>query len=258
MASPVIIVRKIGDGQDAGSEPVAPDDVQRIEASLLPASRRLLMTFPVKGLERPFIRHLEQRIHRNPRDLLAHVRRLVLMRSIDDCDGVYGALIDLFLVLGYRGLPLRRRLLSLVRDKLSAEQTAFLHAHLEDGVRPADVSASTTRSCLSPHVTGSTALVTGPDPASGSREDLVAIARSSLAKGDDEAAQGLLEGALEIDPGSEEVCMELLSLYKRKRLQKAFKRTYASVLGRQLARPDLWQTLATRFQEERERANEQL
>jgi len=51
---------------------------------------------------------------RNPRDLLSHVRRLYLANALEEAEAITGALTDIFLVLGRRGRPLRRRLLNLV------------------------------------------------------------------------------------------------------------------------------------------------
>ncbi len=258
MKSPAVIVRKLDDDRSEVPDASLLEEAQRIEASLLPSSGHLLMEFPVKGLETRYLGHLEQRIHRNPRDLTAHVRRILLWRAMRDSEGVYGAIVDLFLVLAYRGRPLRSRLLTYVRDALTAEQAQMLHDSLEDGLDPADVRISTARSCLSKHVTGTTGVVTGPQNATARGPDLLSIARDALSSGDDDTARSMLEGAVEADPGNEEACVELLSLYRRRNLGAAFRRTYTMALGRQLARPDLWRATAARFEKERQHSDEQL
>jgi len=253
-----VIVRKVGaDGHEVPDAHLL-EEARRIEASLLPNSNQLVMDFPVGGFETRYLRHLEQRIHRNPRDLLSHVRRIVLWRALKDWDGVYGALIDLFLALGYRGRPLRSRLLGLASADLTPEQREFLSDHLEEGLDPDNVGASTARSCLSRHVSGTTSVVAGPQSGNKRDRNLLAVAREALAKGDDATAQSILEGAIEADPGSDEVCLELLALYKRLNLRADFMRTYTMALGRQLARPDLWRAMAARFEKERRHSDEQL
>ena len=253
MEAHAFIVRKVGESPAENRDGAALDEARSIEASLLPPSRKLLRDLPVAGLESQYIRHLEQRIHRNPRDLLSHVRRLLLNRSLGDSDGVYGALVDLFIVLGYRGRPLRSRLLKLCKDQLSPEQNQYLQKHLEDGLDARDAHCNTRRSCLSSQVSGKTTLVARSDKRSRGGQDLLDLARDALARGEVDAAQELLEGALEVDPGSEPVCLELLALYKGSNRRVDFMRTYTAMLGRQLARPDLWQAMALRINDEQRR-----
>lgn len=250
MNARAVVVRKTGEA--SAIDDGALEEARSIEASLLPPSSKLLRDFPVDGLERQYLRHLEQRIHRNPRDLLSHVRRLLLNSVLDDGEGVYGALVDLFIVLGYRGRPLRNRLLGVSGYKLTSEQRRFLEAHLEDGLEASDVHLGTSRSCLSQQVSGKTSLVVRSGDSGEPGRDLLDVAMDALARGEDDAAQELLEGALEADPGSEPVCIELLALYKRRNSRDDFMRTYTAMLGRELARPDLWQAMAARINDKRQ------
>ena len=258
MTSPVVIVRKVEDDQPEAADVSPLQEAQRLEASLLPSSGRLLMDFPVRGMERSYLWHLEQRIHRNPRDLQSHVRRILLWRALRDGDAMYGAIVDLFLVLGYRGRPLRSRLLALVGAELSSDRMEILSGNMEHGLEPTDARISTEHSLLSRHVTGTTGVVVNTAESPARQRDLLAVARDALAHGDDAAAQSVLEGALDADPGAEEVSLELLALYKRKHLYADFKRTYTVVLGRQVARADLWRAMAVRFEKEHRGTDEQL
>ncbi len=226
---------------EARGEPVA------IEVSLLPPTRRLLRDFPVPGLERPYLRHLEQRIVRNPRDLLSHVRRLYLADALDDSGAITGALADLFLVLGKQGRPLRRRLLNLVGAQLTTQQFAFFVAHLEDGLDENEPIPEILQSRLSKHVAGTTCIVTRADTRALRAEDPVKLARDSIAGGHVDVAQAVLEGALESDPGNTEVCEGLLDLYRENGLRDSFFRTYTALLGRRLACRDRWDRLAREF-----------
>ena len=250
MEARAVVVRKTGEA--SAIDDAAFEEALGIEASLLPPSSKLLREFPVAGFEPQYLRHLEQRIHRNPRDLRSHVRRLLLNRALSDGEGVYGALVDLFIVLGYRGRPLRNRLFSVSEDSLTEEQRRFLKAHLEDGLEASEVHCSTSRSCLSQQLSGKTTVVVRTGDSRHRGRDILDIARDALARGEDAAAQELLEGALEADPGSEPVCLELLALYRRLNSRADFMRTYTAMLGRQLARPDLWQAVAARINDRRQ------
>ena len=218
-----------------------------IEVSLLPPTRRLLRDFPIPGLERPYLRHLEQRIVRNPRDLLSHVRRLYLANALDDVATITGALTDLFLVLGKHGRLLRRRLLKLVKPQLTAKQRHFFAAHLEHGLEGTEVIPEIPRSRLSKHVLGTTRIVCRSDDDALNSDDPVRLARDSIARGHYDVAQAVLEGAIEADPGNADVSAALVELYDGGNLRSSFDKTYTALLGRQLACRDRWDELARRF-----------
>ncbi len=219
---------------------------QEIEVSLLPKSKKLLRDFPAPGLQQPYLRHLEQRVLRNPRDLLSHVRRLFTASALGDVAATEGALADLFIVLGSRGKPLRTRLFKLVADELSSEHRAFFFSHLEGGLDANEAMPNLPQSRLSRRIAGTTQIVVrlgDKDPA----DRAVDLARESMESGRYDMAQAVLEGALETDPGDREVCEELLGLYRQRNLGRSFLRTYTALLGRQLAVPEQWARLAADF-----------
>ncbi len=219
---------------------------QAVEVSLLPKSRKLLRDFPAPGLEQPYLRHLEQRVLRNPRDLLSHVRRLFIASDLGDVAATEGALADLFIILGSRGKPLRTRLLEQVADKLSTERRAFFYSHLEGGLDVNEAMPNLPQSRLSRRIVGTTQIVVrlGDKDRTDRSVDL---ARESMENGQYDMAQAVLEGALESDPGDKEVCEELLGLYRQRNLRRSFFRTYTAMLGRQLAVPEQWARLSADF-----------
>ena len=223
------------------------DEPVAIEVSLLPPTRRLLREFPVPGLERPYLRHLEQRIARNPRDLLSHVRRLYLASALDDTDAIIGALADLFLVLGRHGRQLRCRLLGHVAAQLTTEQFGFFEEHLERGLDGNETIPETSQSRLSKRVEGTTRIVTRAGDTAPGPDDPVKLARDSIANGHPDVAQAVLEGALELDPGNREVSEALLELYGERDLRGSFYKTYTTLLGRELACRGRWDALADKY-----------
>ncbi len=224
-------------------------DALAIEPSLLPESRRLLRDFPFPGLERPYLSHLEQRIARNPRDLLSHVRRLYLANALEDADAIAGALTDLFLVLGVEGQRLRQRMLRLVETHLGEEQLAFFRSHIDRGLDGSEAIPSTPHSRLSKRLLGTTRIVTRAEADSSSVENPVQLARDSIANGHHDVAQAVLEGALESDPGNRQVSEALLALYSNLNLRDGFMRTYTAMLGRHLASRELWDRLAGSYRQ---------
>jgi hypothetical protein len=223
------------------------DGAFEVEPSLLPPSRRLRRRFAVPGLDCGYLRHLEERIQRNPRDLHAHVERVLLRESRSDGVELFAALIDLFIALGPGGRALRSRLLNRAAPRLTSDQHTFLDAHLDTPLQADAPGAAVPGACLSRPVEGTTLIVRRRDAKSAERMDAAALAREALAAGDAAAAQALLEEALEIDPGLPEASLELLALYQRGNQRADFERTRAALLGRRLARPDLWERTAVYF-----------
>ncbi len=224
-----------------------PAEELSIEVSLLPPTRRLLRDFPVPGLERSYLRHLEQRIARNPRDLLSHVRRIYLADALVDADAISGALADLYLVLGRQGQALRRRLLNLAGAHLTTEQFGFFVAHLEHGLDENEPIPDIPQSRLSKRVIGTTRIVSRSGGDAPDADDPVRLARESIARGHQDTAQAVLEGALESDPGNRDVSRELLQLYSDRDLRGSFSTTYTALLGRELAGREAWDKQARRF-----------
>ncbi|MDJ0941757.1 MAG: hypothetical protein QNJ00_18475 [Woeseiaceae bacterium] len=225
-------------------------DLDKVEGSLLPATRRLSPQFPVAGMQSRYLAFQQHRIQRNPRDLLAHVRRVMMEVATGDAASVNGALVDLFLVLGSRGRQLRRRLLVYASPQLDPGQRRFFREHLDAGLRSADITEDIPHSRLSQQRAGSVSIVKRRDAAASI--EAVKLARDSIAAGHDEHAQSLLEGIVERDPGNEAACRELLGLYSRNGLRKSLLRTYSASLGRQLALPEIWRYLAAELPDERQ------
>ena len=222
-------------------------DALAVEPSLLPESRRLLRDFPFPGLEHPYLCHLEQRIARNPRDLLSHVRRLYLANALGDTDAIAGALTDLFLVLGEEGQRLRERMLRLCQSNLEPEQLTFFRSHLEHGLDGNEAMPATPQSRLSKRLLGTTKIVTRAETDNSVKQNPVQLARDSIANGHHDVAQAVLEGALESDPGDRQVSEALLALYSNLDLRDSFTKTYTSMLGRHLASRELWDRLANSY-----------
>ena len=217
-----------------------------VDVSMLPPTRRLLRDFPVPGLEKPYLRHLEQRIVRNPRDLLSHVRRVYLASALNDSAAIAGALTDLYLVLGRAGRRLRRRLLSLVADQLGVDHLRFFESHLDCGLDETEATSDIPESRLSKRLLGTTSIVSRASDADEFR-DPVRLALDSISKGHDDLAQAVLEGALETDPGNTPVSEALLALYAGRAMRDDFRKTYTALLGRRLACRDRWDEVAQRF-----------
>ncbi|HIP53307.1 MAG TPA: hypothetical protein EYH03_04765 [Chromatiales bacterium] len=210
-----------------------------VEASLLPETRRLAPRFKIAEWNDAYLRYMQRRLRRNPRDLKSHVRRILMLHDQGRNEACFGALVDLFLVLGSGGRALRNKLLAQLQEDLSSAQRVFLQEHLEGGLTSLDPLPEETVASLTGGLSGTTDIVVGEtsvgnDPLETAREYM------NRQPPDDEAAQAILEGVLKQDPGREDACRELLALYRRNRLAAPFRRTYAALMGRHLASPQQW------------------
>lgn len=210
-------------GRAAGSDEVATAMADAMEPSLLPPTTRLLRRFPTEAMQRRYLRHLQQKIRRNPRDLQAHVGRILILRLLRDGDAAAEALSELHRILGTRGVALRARLFGHIVVLLTPQQRRLLDPDAIPGALPIVVLRRAPAS-----------------PASVPLE----LARQAIAAGRDDAAQLLLEGALDEDPGDVQVCDALLGLYRRRRARADLLKTRAALLGRRLALPEKWQAVA--------------
>ncbi len=235
------IVRKVSNANLAADDSLDQSMDHLVEPSLLPQSSQLLPVFPtVEGGNR-FSTYLIKKVRRNPRDLRAHVQRTLLYLSMGDSDAIYAALIDLFLILGNRGLHIRKNLLRQALPSLKEKQVRFLLVHLSRGLDSNISLPKNTVSSLSIGRSGLTQIVRRTASDSGDSDaSPLEQAVEILKQNDWLTAMVILENALHHDPGDEAVCRELLSLYRQQQTREAFYKTYMGLIGRSLALPELW------------------
>jgi hypothetical protein len=212
-------------------------------------SRRINPVIPSVEEKQAHLSHLEYRVRRNPHDLLAHVQRFSLYKEQADVQACFDVLVDLFLVLGRRGHPLRERLFSQIEPELSEENRQLLRAHMDSGLQRTDILPALSRSCLSLGISGAVNLVT-PEHTEGEEDiDMLEFARQRLAKGDYELTQVLLERMLDDDPSDATISLQLLKLYQECGLFQDFMLTYARLADRNLAELASWRKVEQQFRD---------
>ncbi|MCG8038593.1 MAG: hypothetical protein JAZ19_16325 [Candidatus Thiodiazotropha taylori] len=235
------IVKKLGSNEAITLHNRNQSLKHHFEPSLLADQNRLLPSFPTLHCYTSFSRYLVKRIRRDPRDLRAHVQRTIFFLAKGDAEALYGALIDLFLVLGNLGIEIRRNLLERSESLLTQEQHEFLSAHLEIGLQHNNSSANTAFSSLSKGQSGSSIIVRHKSSVGlSSANNPIVESSEYLQQNDWLTAMMILEDALRYDPGDSAVSRVLISLYRQQGAQEAFFRTYSELIGRRLALPDLW------------------
>jgi hypothetical protein len=162
--------------------------------------------------------HLSHAIATQPTQLLAHTRRIFLKYWKKDGDGLYSALVDLFLVLGQqKGYALRKRLLWGSRDRLSACHFQALRLWLNAAETPQEADIPPASQSLFLHgVRGSLELVTLFEQMEYHRDPLIE-AREYIEFSQLEEARSLLEASVLQQPTRDDLLRELLELYNATR-----------------------------------------
>ena len=151
---------------------------------------------------------------RSPTTLWLHVQRINLLVKMADA-GIYGALLDLFLVLNGKGTPLRQRMLALAKPLLSKADHALLEQQLRHTQDPLPTQA--TGSMLAPDINSRPVLVTNRQQNQEELEDALITAQQQLEIGQVELAQKTLETAVIAEPKREELHKALLEIYRHSR-----------------------------------------
>jgi hypothetical protein len=185
-------------------------------------------------------RYVTALVARDPLDLEAHARRVVMACQPGLRDRLFGALIDVFLALGNRGKGLRTTLLHKARGHLELDELRFLEQHLEAGLSPLAQLPSQAGSVHDRGVLGSVHMVAHQRVAArelSAHEE--AMAR--IDEGDLDGARHLLEKALLEAPEQVDVMRELLDIYRYTRDDTAKAAMLERLRERHGAAPAGWQ-----------------
>lgn len=235
--------------REEGTAPSAPPPDARLEPAFLTDGRHGLR-LDTLGSATEVKHFLAHAIARHPTDLQSHVQRIVLHAETHD-PAILGAICDLFLVLGDKGLPLRQRMLALARPLLSGiDYHALLRLLEEVDCDHSFLDNLTTGAVLSHGVTGVTRLIIKQTQQSDVLGDPLESARQQLEYGQTELAQETLEQALMVDPGCLALHLALLEIYRHTRNRQHIEQTWQALQGQENPAQTEWQRLRTQLDEE--------
>ena len=187
--------------------------------------------------------YLAHQVARSPLDLRAHVLRVHLHLERRDEPALWGAFVDLFIVLQRAGAPLKRRLLHAAREVLLAEHRHFLSERIERGIAHDAQCPAALHAVLARGVEGSLRFVRTSGDRQDSARDVLVEAREHLEYGQVAAAQALLERTLRADAERLELHAELLAIYRATRDRAAFAAMRAAIAAANPV-PQAWQDVA--------------
>ncbi len=191
--------------------------------------------------------HFAHLVHTSPADLRAHVQRINLCVTQANADAVYGALLDLFLVLGAKGAALRKRMHELAGPSLSREARKLFQDYLECGITQTDVLPAAAASVLSRGLRGTTRLVERVSAGAAVARDPLEEANECLEYGQVDAARCILEAAVLAEPERVELHNDLLEIYQRTKDRENFFHMHGKLNAGHNPLADSWELMAASF-----------
>jgi len=195
--------------------------------------------------------HLSHRVSRTPNDLKVHLHRIIASHYSRQIESLYGALLDLFIILDKKGFLLRQRLFNKFACSLSVHQSIALKQALMLGAGKLESLPHCDNSRFSNGMVGSACLVIKTDEPSQYKFSVLDEARDLIDSGLIDDARMILEQAIIQQPDDEHISRELLELYRYTKDSSAFAEIYAQLNGLPLSLMDEWNAQADILLEEK-------
>lgn len=192
---------------------------------------------------------LTHAVARKPGDLRSHIQRINIYIKRADYEGLYGALLDLFIALMNKGHPLRERMLKVSKPVLDQARYQFLYEHLDKGISAMDAVPLSSISVLAKGIVGTNKLVHKLHIGKNAERDALEEAHEHLEYGQVEEAQQVLEEAILKNPSREELYHELIDIYRYTNARKSFVKMQKQLIELGAFTPDAWDELAKLFGE---------
>ncbi len=154
-------------------------------------------------------------IARAPTNLRCHIQRINLFITTKDEDRLYGALLDLYIILADQGYLLRKRMLKNARSLIRKEYFDVLNHHLKSGLSVNKGVIFSSTSILSGELAPPHLLIKRLDSAvQAPQQDPIEEACDHLEYGQVDAARQVLEKAIKNAPDRNDLYQELLEIYR--------------------------------------------
>jgi len=191
--------------------------------------------------------YLARGVARTPSNLIAQIQRINIYLTQRNTDSAYGALLDLFIALGDKGLLIRRRMLIRARPLLNNEQFQALAQRMDNGISANDPMPLSNQSVLSKGMTGTRQLVVRVNSNETTARDPLECAIEYLEYSQVDKARSILEEALINDPSRKELHSNLLEIYRASDDLNAFSRMHNRLDVLKNPVPEDWKQLAKHF-----------
>jgi hypothetical protein len=226
-----------------GTSDTIPEAMCLAVEPVFPVSLTRDLQFP-QGFQTSLRDHFSHCVTREPRDLLSHVRRIILSNEHGDSSDAFAALVDLFIALGGKGLRLRRRMLELSKAKLQPQEYGRLRDALAAGLSAASLDFVPGALLCSGASRAMLLVEAGIKPKSAVERDPLTEAREYMEYSQIDEARNILEQAVLRDPTRQELHRELLDIYRSTRDVGNFGRMFQKLDGEANPMREEWRELA--------------
>jgi len=186
---------------------------------------------------------LEFLVSRQPNCLLAHVQRIYHCFQANLPEQLYGALIDLLLVLNRQGVAISRRLVIGSKSKLSTEQQQILVNYLNPKHTDNTFLPGSPYSLFSKGLISNIKVVQKSQQSAAVDYDVLTVARDYIIYDQLEQAQNVLEEAILMQPSRQDLHHELLEIYQSIHNLAGFNRMRSKLTQLGFTVPEEWERL---------------
>jgi len=189
--------------------------------------------------------YLAHQISRHPHILINHVQRIHLHAAAKNTEKTYGALFDLYLVLGEKGEKLRKRILFQCKKILRKEQYTLLsefsfNSENAKNEYPMLAQSILYRVCSSHNIVSQ--IKTNKELHA---QDVIDEARERIDYGQLNEAQTLLEKAFIESPERADIATDLLEIYRHTRNKEALSEMLLHLSGTHFKDANTWKAVAS-------------
>ncbi len=195
--------------------------------------------------------YLTYQIIKFPNDFRSHTQRIYLLIQQQNTSALYGALFDLFLVLGSNGLALRQRMLFNAQSLLAELDFNALQQTLESGLTTDIAMQKPIQAVLSKGLSPDQHFIEKIDQQNQTSSNAVEEASNYLEYGQFDQARIVLEEAIISTPRQLELHHDLLEIFQTTRDSEQFIVFYEHLLEMKVALPTPWKEMAYEFGYER-------
>jgi hypothetical protein len=195
-----------------------------------------------KGLER-----IVFQVSKKPPRLQGHLERIYYCFQQHLSEQLYGALVDLLIILNRGGNELSRRMLYGCKSRLSQNNFQALANHLDNKSSRVELLPPCRYSVFSKGTISVAVMVSLRDDQIGAGNDPLILARDYIKYSQLDAAASVLTEAILTHPERLEVHHELLALFRSTRNKADFVNLYDELSKKGLDLPAEWQELSDYF-----------
>lgn len=114
--------------------PIKKSQYFAFDPDLFFASKQSLSQLKTEDQKITYAEFLARKIKRDPSELNPHIQRIQLNYLLQNEEAYFGAVVDLFIVLGSSGLSLKKSILKTTYDLFEKKHASFIKRHLRTGI----------------------------------------------------------------------------------------------------------------------------